>query len=691
VFFSRILFLCLAAAPLADLAAQVSEGGLPHSFNHKVAACVEVVRMGPVDAAALRAEDEASAHRGVPFRFGFGFDVNLGLDNAGTAETTADGGYLWRLRIECPGAHSINLLYDAFWLPEGATLFVHGRSVLGAFTARNNKDDGMFATAPIPGDACTVEYHEPRPVVGFGRLTIGRIVHGYRDIFSPALKNFGDSGACEINVNCLDGAPWRDQARSVGLIVCDSGTRCCTGALVRNTGTLKRAFFLTAAHCIEGETLSRWVIIFNYQSAGCLSAEGSTRNSVSGVTQRATNVRSDFALVELSELPPVSYKAFLAGWSNEKQAAATTTVIHHPAGDIKKISFDNDPPTESLFENVRSWRVSWDKGATEPGSSGAPLFDANRRIVGQLYGGYSTCADPTAPDYFGRFSESWGSGADSRSRLKDWLDPAASGAATLDGADLYATPSVTLTTPPNEASVFGEVDVAAAASSSDGISQVEFLVGSETQATVAAEPYTFRWNTTALAQGPYTVTAVAKTPYGLTAETSVTVHVSEDCNGNGIADRDDLANGTSLDCNLNGIPDECDISAGAALDCTGNGIPDSCDIARGTEQDADRNGIPDSCENVEKRFRRGDLNADTVWNIADAVFVLDYLFGGGATPLCLKSGDSNDDGKVGIADAVFILAYLFASGPSPDNPGAECGADPTPDALTCDSFSPCER
>jgi glucose/arabinose dehydrogenase len=50
-----------------------------------------------------------------------------------------------------------------------------------------------------------------------------------------------------------------------------------------------------------------------------------------------------------------------------------------------------------------------------------------------------------------------------------------------------------------------------------------------------------------------------------------------DCNGNGIPDATDIANGTSRDCNGNGIPDECDISSGRSTDCDGNGIPDECD------------------------------------------------------------------------------------------------------------------
>ena len=50
-----------------------------------------------------------------------------------------------------------------------------------------------------------------------------------------------------------------------------------------------------------------------------------------------------------------------------------------------------------------------------------------------------------------------------------------------------------------------------------------------------------------------------------------------DCNGNGIGDTDDLANGDLFDCNENGIPDECEIAAGTVPDKNGNGIPDECE------------------------------------------------------------------------------------------------------------------
>jgi hypothetical protein len=69
-----------------------------------------------------------------------------------------------------------------------------------------------------------------------------------------------------------------------------------------------------------------------------------------------------------------------------------------------------------------------------------------------------------------------------------------------------------------------------------------------------------------------------------------------DCNGNGIRDEFDIADGTSLDCNDNGVPDECDLADGTSPDCNGNSVPDECDVAGGASPDCNENGRPDECE-----------------------------------------------------------------------------------------------
>ncbi len=66
-----------------------------------------------------------------------------------------------------------------------------------------------------------------------------------------------------------------------------------------------------------------------------------------------------------------------------------------------------------------------------------------------------------------------------------------------------------------------------------------------------------------------------------------------DCNGNGVADVDDIANRSSADCNGNTIPDECEIAAGTVADTNGNGTIDLCDCAAADLDNSGDVGIND--------------------------------------------------------------------------------------------------
>lgn len=82
-------------------------------------------------------------------------------------------------------------------------------------------------------------------------------------------------------------------------------------------------------------------------------------------------------------------------------------------------------------------------------------------------------------------------------------------------------------------------------------------------------------------------------------------------------------------------------------------------------------------------FVRGDGNTDGTIDLADAVFLLEYLFTGGATPPCRSACDGNDDGGLDAADPIYLISYLFSGGLAPPSPHPACGADPTIDALEC--------
>jgi hypothetical protein len=80
-------------------------------------------------------------------------------------------------------------------------------------------------------------------------------------------------------------------------------------------------------------------------------------------------------------------------------------------------------------------------------------------------------------------------------------------------------------------------------------------------------------------------------------------------------------------------------------------------------------------------FQRGDASSDGSVDIADAIQVLLFLFGGGDPLACPDAGDIDDDGVLRLTDAILLLGYLFRGGSTPAAPGLQCGEDPTSDAL----------
>ncbi|MEM7262053.1 MAG: PKD domain-containing protein [Planctomycetota bacterium] len=80
-------------------------------------------------------------------------------------------------------------------------------------------------------------------------------------------------------------------------------------------------------------------------------------------------------------------------------------------------------------------------------------------------------------------------------------------------------------------------------------------------------------------------------------------------------------------------------------------------------------------------FLRGDVDANGVNEITDAINLLGFLFSGGATPSCMDAADANDTGIVDVSDVVYILNFLFAGGAIVPPPYPNLGLDPTPDTL----------
>ena len=380
-----------------------------------------------------------------PFRFGYEHITNYSLQNSGTWQITDEGDKLWKIKFASPGALSMNVIFNDFFIPEGGSVHLYNKEtemVVGAYTEKNNNTNNMLGSDLIKGETVVIEYFEPKEVVGQGRLLIGMVVHGYVDINNWYPVKVGESGTCNKDVVCWDACGWLDEIRSVARIA--NGGGLCTGTLINNTSEDGTPYFLTANHC-GPSSMGSAVFKFNYNSTNCSSsnsnAAGATNgNSVNGSTLKASNSASDFGLIELNTTPPASYEVFYAGWENGGSSPQTGVSIHHPSGDVKKLAFDDDPLTSAsgLSISNSSWRIeAWERNTTtEGGSSGSGLWDENHHLVGQLHGGQANCSN-SINDYYGKFSMSWtGNGSSSSSsRLRDWLDPTGTGVTSLDGFD----------------------------------------------------------------------------------------------------------------------------------------------------------------------------------------------------------------------------------------------------------------
>ena len=447
--FASLSFAASLVLFVSSASGQISHGGAPLFWDdisnpsHLIA---EWEEMPPLDWSSIMQHDSVTdAMKDVPWRFGIEHEVNWRLDNSGTW-STEDGYDVWRLGVHCPAGLSISFDLSVFDVPKGGELFVWNgerSEFLGGFTHLNVKDWGGLALGLIHGDRAVLEYRLPEGTAEIGQIHIQQVVHGYRSLLrhaedlatSPADRGpFGNSGACNINVNCPSGADWQTEKKSVALIT-NGGYAVCTGALVNNTAQDGTPYFLTANHCLGNP--SSWVYYFNHESSTCSGSTGPTNQSISGGTLLANNSGSDVALIELSATPPASFNVQYAGWDASGATPASATGIHHPSGDVKKICFEEDAPYTSTASGAQVWWIGdWELGVTEPGSSGSPLFDQNHRIIGQLYGGAAACSGSVnngAYDFYGRFDVSWDNGSNPSTRLIDWLDPENTGAVVLDG------------------------------------------------------------------------------------------------------------------------------------------------------------------------------------------------------------------------------------------------------------------
>ncbi|QDU66679.1 trypsin-like peptidase domain-containing protein [Engelhardtia mirabilis] len=435
---SWILVSALLAAPAA---AQIESEGSPMAVLQDLRTDgVPIEFVQPPDVGAYLADDEVRPP--LPLRYGALMPVSINPADNGVWDELADGTMVWRFKVYSPGAKSIGLEFDDFWLPDGAEIYLYDdtlETVFGAFTSINNQPHEQIAFAPFPGDSVIFEYVQPTGVEDGARLSLGTVIYDYRNVFNLEAEldaqaaqagGSGAGGSCTVNVNCSEGDAWEQQKRATVRTLSNGGL--CSGALVNNTAGDGTPYVYTAWHCNQG---SNTVFRFNYQTANCNGGSAPTNQNVSGATNLVNHQSSDGRLLRINNSIPNNYLPFYAGWRNTSTNPTFAMSMNHPAGGPKKICVDNNGATKTTANfqgigNVSVWRCFWNVGESQGGSSGGPLFDNNGRAIGALSGGPGgTCVATT---YFGRLNVFW-----SNANVAQYLDPLGTGATAIAGLDPF--------------------------------------------------------------------------------------------------------------------------------------------------------------------------------------------------------------------------------------------------------------
>ena len=395
------------------------------------------------DNKALLIKELTNRELGGVVKFAEAIETNIDVNNYGIWDTnsrTSDD--IWRLKLKSSGAYSINLGFEKFYLPIGTKLFIYNEDQsysIGPFTEQDNESHGQLWTPIIKDDALIIELIIPKTEKSELVFELTKVNHDY--------LGFGKSysGSCNLDVICgeEDGFElvenYRDIIKSVGAYHIN-GIETCSGVLLNNAREDRTPYFLTANHCgISQNNAASVVAYWNYENSVCrqpngfesgLPGDGNLSQFNTGAIYRSGSNSSDFNLIEFDDPIRAEHKPFFAGWKTDFESTPIVIGIHHPGVEEKRISFEFDEvinPTDN-FIVVNDWDI----GTTEGGSSGSPIYNENKQVIGQLRGGLAACSNDFSDDY-GSINASWLGDGTPQGSLKPWLDPDDTGITEIDG------------------------------------------------------------------------------------------------------------------------------------------------------------------------------------------------------------------------------------------------------------------
>jgi hypothetical protein len=328
----------------------------------------------------------------------------------GATAATPDGGQVWSAAVRSEGAAGVRLHIGGFQLPANAELYLFNDAgdVAGPYGGGGPLGTGDFWSHMVSGDTVYLQLRrygqsgpgEPQQKGSIVLLGVGHVGSRF-GVGTAGAKAFCDYNAgCIVNVSCAGDLPAVDSARDAVahmLFVDEPYLYACSGGLINNTAADGTPYFLTAHHCLSTDTVAATLEAFFRWSVAC----GATCPEQWGTPVEAertlgavvveTKAVGDYTLLRLDaeSAPPGTA---LLGWTSEPVAfsdGAPLYRISHPAAAPQAYSEHRVDvnATACLLWGRGSWIYSRDVvGATEGGSSGSPVVNADGLVVGQLSG-----------------------------------------------------------------------------------------------------------------------------------------------------------------------------------------------------------------------------------------------------------------------------------------------------------------
>ena len=354
-------------------------------------------------------------------------------------------GTLWRYAIGGTSVRTIGVNLGFPKLPKGSyiafvaadttvSLIQHPRVYYQGSLMERHKTRGL--SEGIFGNKLIIEYYEPDSLKEKDNIIIKSITYGFvgygnlgkSSYNEPELKSgyWGDSSfpTCQKDVICSDVGSYLNEAKSVVFLnmVCnideDDNGFFETTLRIKGTGFFLNKvggygnndspILVTAGHSYHylklGITpidlinnITNFYVVTKYQNLKCgtddlgkggIRLPGDFNRIALGSSYDDFDLpwyspNNDYAVLQASSTVNglSSYDLVYGAWSkyHNFNTGVGYFCIHHPKGDVKKINKDNDAVYRVTTDG---FDLKYDIGITEGGSSGAPIFNSSKQIVG---------------------------------------------------------------------------------------------------------------------------------------------------------------------------------------------------------------------------------------------------------------------------------------------------------------------